>query len=250
MTLHISIQLWPARRLILDEALHDIAQLGYDSVQPYSTLFADDCPAFKRMLERHGLLSPSVHMELSDLVADLRRWTDMAHRLGATSIVIPHLGPGDRLETGDDWSRLGDGLARAAARVAGEGLRFAWANHDREFRPLPDGMRPIDLVLRGEDVDYEPVLGWLALTGQDSAAELHRYASRIRTLRLRDWDGSGWTAIGEGSVGYSKLWPQITALPRLGQVIVDEDLPRDFLAFARNSFRALAQFAGGANGEA
>ena len=238
---HISIQLWPARKLDLGDALRDIARLGYNSVQPYSTLFAADCPGFKRLLDRHELATPSVHMELSDLEADLHRWTDMAHTLGATSIVIPHLHQQDRLETADDWTRLGDALAAMAPRVAGEDLRIAWANHDREYRLLPDGRRPIDLVLTDADVDYEPVLGWLTVMEQDTAPELERYGSRIRTLRLRDWDGHRWTAIGEGSVGYQALWPRIAALPVLGQVIVDEDLPPDFLDFAQESFRAVRQ---------
>jgi sugar phosphate isomerase/epimerase len=245
LTPYISIQLWPARQLDLALALSQIAQLGYDSVQPYPPLFADDCPAFKRMLDDYALRTPSVHMELSDLESDLRRWTDTAHLLGARSIVIPHLRQGDRLDTADDWNRLGDALARTAGSIRAEGLRIAWANHDREYRLLPDGRRPIDLVLKGTDVDYEPVLGWLTRTGQDTAAELERYGSRIRTLRLRDWDGRQWTAIGKGLVGYSALWPHIAALPVLDQVIVDEDLPPDFFDFARKSFNALTEMGHG-----
>jgi sugar phosphate isomerase/epimerase len=240
---HISIQLWPARQVDLAQALSRIARLGYDSVQPYPPLFADDCPAFKRMLDDHALCTPSVHMELSDLESELRRWTDMAHLLGATSIVIPHLREGDRLDTADDWNRLGDALARTAGRVRAEGLRIAWANHDREYRLLPGGTRPIDLVLSSTDVDYEPVLGWLTRTGQDTAAELERYGSRIRTLRMRDWDGRRWTPIGEGLVGYGALWPRIAALPVLGQVIVDDDLPSDFFDFARRSFSVVIELA-------
>jgi sugar phosphate isomerase/epimerase len=163
--------------------------------------------------------------------------------LGATSIVIPHLRERDRLDTAEDWNRLGDALARTSGRVRGEGLRLAWANHDREYRLLPDGRRPIDVVLSHVGVDYEPVLGWLTMTGQDTANELGRYGPLIRTLRLRDWDGHRWTAIGQGSVGYDALWPHIAALPVLHQVIVDEDLPADFFGFARESYLALFQMA-------
>ena len=133
-------------------------------------------------------------MELSDLQNDPCRWTDIAAMLGASAITIPHLKRGEkRPQNRDEWLRLGDAIAEVADRVTGEGLRIDWANHDHEYRRLQSGERPIDLILANGNVDYELVLGWLVVAGEDVQAELKRHAKRIRILRIRDWDRKSGT---------------------------------------------------------
>lgn len=244
MTPHISIQLWPARQLELRRTLETVAGLGYDSIQAYPFWFAQDAKAFRHLVDEFGLTIPSVHMELSDVRDEPARWIEMAHVMGANSITIPHLRRTEtRPDSAEGWLHLSDALAETAARLTREGIRIGWANHDHEYRRLSSGQRPIDLILARPEVDYELVSGWLTMVGENVEDELALRADRIRTLRLRDWSRkqSSFTSIGDGDLGYDRVWPAIARLPELQQLVVDTELPQDFERFATRSLDNLRE---------
>ena len=61
-------------------------------------------------------------------------------------MIPPFVPPEEREATPDFWRRLGEDLAKGAEAAAPHGLKVAWHNHDFEYRPLPDGSRPIDHI--------------------------------------------------------------------------------------------------------
>lgn len=249
MSVLISMQLWAARKFHpLDPLFEYLAELGYEAVETYTPLFADDPRGFRRRVDAHGLRIPSLHMELSDLVEQQSRCLDAASELGAKIIIVPHLHRHDPLESATDWLKLGEDLSRVAESAQQRGFMVGWSNHAKEYVPLPDGRRPIDCVLAPSKVSYEPGLGWLARQGQDIKREFALYGPRIHALRIKDTrlDGTmaeaGWDDIGCGAIGYEALWPDIMALPNLQTIVVDHDDPTDFRRFARRSMESINQY--------
>ena len=101
---------------------------------------------------------------------------EIARQLGIEFVVAPYL---TASRTSDDGRRAGRRsgarLAQIEARLSSAGLRFAWHNHDFEFRPLADGSLPIEHLL-GDRLLWEADLAWV-----DRAAGPTR--------------GTGWSAI-------------------------------------------------------
>ena len=108
------------------------------------------------------------------------------HALGMDIVVVPYLGA---RRPADGRRRLGG--VRPAPRQGrragpGEGLRFAWHNHDFEFKVLADGSYPIEHVL----VDGRPLGGRHRL---DRAAPTpirapgsKRYAGKVPLVHVKD----------------------------------------------------------------
>lgn len=247
-TIPIAMQLWSGRFApTIERRYEELAEMGYDAVEPYTALVVDDPASYRQTLDAAGLRCPSVHFELHHLQEDHDRWFDLADTLGAKIIVVPHLRKTDRLESADDWRRLGEDLQDIAGRGADRGFVIAWGNHGIEYARLPDGSRPIEHLLAAPGVSYELVLGWLQRAGEDPASELERYGARIHSLRVSDngpagkVEDGGWADIGDGLVGYEGLWPQIAALPQLRVIVVDHPGPDDYLRFARRSIAAIRQ---------
>jgi sugar phosphate isomerase/epimerase len=103
---------------------------------------------------------------------------------GATPLAVaPWIDPDERPKDREGWSAFGRRLSCLSRRLAREGLRFAWHNHEFEFEALPDGSFGIEHAL-GEDVLIELDLGWLFRAGQDPLIWLDRYEGRLPVASL------------------------------------------------------------------
>jgi sugar phosphate isomerase/epimerase len=72
------------------------------------------------------------------------------------------------------------------------GLTFGYHNHHVEFMPV-EGVVPYDYMMERTDPDLVKIeldLGWLALAGADPVAYLRKYAGRVISCHLKDYDAS------------------------------------------------------------
>jgi sugar phosphate isomerase/epimerase len=119
-------------------------------------------------------------------------------------------------------------------------LVFAWHNHDRELRALPDGSFPIRDLL-GEHLAWEIDLGWTVVAGADPLDWLREYRGRIPALHIKDVpvpgapnDEGGQTALGDGTLGWATLWPAcVDSGSEL--MVAEHDFTADYETFARRS---------------
>ena len=133
-------------------------------------------------------------------------------------------------------------LFRSAERVATEGLRLAWHNHDFEYRPLPDGTRPIDHLLdaAGPNVGYEIDFAWVTRGGGDAVSEIKRYGKRMFAIQVKDTlplgqkAEGGWAAMGDGVIDWQSLWPLFAGTPA-DHLVVEHDEPSDWRLVASRS---------------
>ncbi len=246
----ISFQLYSARKFPpIDSQLEALAAIGYDAVEPYAGAYGDDPAVFRGKAEALGLALPSAHLPLADLDADRRRFVDVARILGLEIAVLPHVGGDARPTDAGGWKEFGARLGEHAAALAEEGIKLAWHNHDFEYAMLADGSRPIDHILAGGGVMFEPDVGWIQRAGADIAAEIGRYSKRIAAFHIKDAapDGvtvdDGWTDVGAGTIDWNGLWPTIAATGA-ALLVVEHDNPSDWRAFADNSFRYLSTLTG------
>jgi sugar phosphate isomerase/epimerase len=244
-----SIQLFSAQRFppVLDH-LPRLAALGYGNVETTEDL-CDDAPALRRALDDSGLSALSGHFSLERLDSDLDGVCRTADTLDMRLIVCPFLTEDQRPASTDDWRRFGSRLATIARQLKSRGFRFAWHNHDFEFRPLGDGSLPIQHLAADPAIHLELDVAWVAKAGMDPKPWIEGYTGRIAALHVKDiaprntpQDEGGWADVGRGALPWPRLWQAgITAGASL--MIAEHDMPSDFDRFARRSLEAMRRFA-------
>lgn len=244
MTYPIAYQLYSSRNFPpLAAQLPILKSMGYDAIEPWLPAYEADPALFRRQLDDAGLACYGFHMPLSGLVAEPSRFIDIALILGATILIPPYVPAEERENTPAYWQSLGHKLARGADAARPHGLKVAWHNHDFEYRPLPDGTRPIDHIFaESGDAWFEIDCGWIVRAGADPAAELRRYAGRIIAIQLKDTaplgtrQDDGWTATGDGIIDWASLVPLFRA-SKADHVVAEHDNPSDWQQFARRSIQ-------------
>jgi sugar phosphate isomerase/epimerase len=247
----LSIQLWSTRAAgSLAEQLEYLAGCGYTDVQPYKDLYSDPA-ALKAMLDERGLTARSGHFMFKMFETDFDRVVAAARTLGMTLVAADWLAEEERPVDRAGWEALGARLASVSRRLAGEGLKFAWHNHEFEFAQLPDGSFGIEHAL-GEEVLWEMDMGWVFKAGQDPVGWLARYAGRVPAIHVKDvaapgekLDEMNFADLGEGVMDWRRYW-QAAVEAGAELMVAEHDAPSDWRRFARVSVAAMRRLASGA----
>ncbi|MCA3552233.1 MAG: sugar phosphate isomerase/epimerase [Rhodobacter sp.] len=244
----LSYQLYASRNFPpLGATLAMLADLGYDAVEGYSALYADDAQvaALTAALGNSGLAMPTGYFGLAQIESEPDKVLAIARALGIGRIYCPYLMPDDRPTDAAGWRAFGARLQAAGRPIKAAGLGFGWHNHDFELRPLPDGQVPQDLIFDGgPDLEWEIDVAWVVRGGADPAAWIARYAPRITAAHLKDIAPAGqnagedgWADLGTGTVPWTALMAELRQTP-CDVFIVEHDNPSDHARFARRSLQA------------
>ena len=243
----LSYQLYSSRNFPpLGETLAMLADLGYDAVEGYSALYADDTQVAEltASLGKSGLAMTTGHFGLAQLEEEPGKVLAIARALGIKRIYCPYLMPADRPTDAAGWRAFGARLQAAGRPIREAGLGFGWHNHDFELRPLPDGQVPQDLVFEGgPDLEWEIDVAWVVRGGADPAAWIAKYAPRITAAHLKDIapagqnaSEDGWADLGGGTVPWRALMADLRQTP-CDIFIMEHDNPSDHARFARRSLQ-------------
>jgi sugar phosphate isomerase/epimerase len=240
----LGMQLYSGRKFPpVETQLETIARHGFTNVETFAP-FYDDVEATKQLLEPHRLSARSGHFSFAMLEGDGQRVVDVARRLGVEIVVAPYLTPAERPGTAEGWKALGARLLAIEAQLSAAGLRFAWHNHDFEFKQLPDGSMPIEHLL-GDRLQWEADLAWAVRGGADPRQWIERYRGRIPLVHVKDIapegenaDEDGWADVGAGILPWPELWRQCVAAGA-EMMIAEHDNPSDFERFVRVSAAAM-----------
>lgn len=250
----ISFQLYSARNFPPVEIhLEALAAIGFDAVEPYRGAYGDDPAGFRRKLDGFGLACPTAHIGLADLDADRAAVVATAKTLGLETVIVPAVPQDQRSQGVDGWKALGAGLAEHASALGESGLKLAWHNHDFEYVTLADGSRPIEHLLSGENVLWEPDLGWIVRGGCSIKAELEKFPGKVAAFHIKDvapegvTEDEGWTDIGSGTIDWPALWPTIAAAGS-DLLVLEHDAPSDWRGFAERSYKFLTGLIGKSKG--
>jgi sugar phosphate isomerase/epimerase len=211
----IGIQLYTVGKELQSDVrgtLRQIAAIGYTEVETagFAGLTARE---FRDELRRAGIHCHSAHMQWN--VQDLGALFDDAHALGVNFVVSSALfssGSGDG-STVDGYKKLAAKLNGIAQKTHDAGLRYAYHNHNFEFKDLGAGIIGYDILLSETDpalVQFELDCGWMIAAGSQPIEYFIKYPRSYRMLHIKDFVAG--SKIGTSLA--SGLRPQGTELGR------------------------------------
>lgn len=245
-SLRPGFQLYSARHALAEDfsgTLARLAAMGYREVE-FAGYHGQSPGMVARTLAEAGLVAPSAHVDPLLARDDPQRAIADALEAGHDWLVIAWI-PAHLRTASDDWRSWADIMNTFAEQCAAAGLRFAYHNHDFEFRPPdgePDAPLPFDLLLErcGPQVGFELDIYWYRLAGGDSAALLAAHPDRFPLCHIKDMDGRGrMVPVGEGLIDFQALLGA-PAAASIRHAYVEHDNPDDPFAFARTSLATLS----------
>jgi len=242
---HLGLQLYSVLGELgrdFDGALARVAAVGFRRVEvPSFALGARTPKDVREALDKHGLVCPSMHFALMELLGDLDSKIASARTLGARFIVCaaPWIRDVSRVKVDpnagqlaaflaviaaldlDDWRWNAHELNRLGSRIKAEGLQLAYHSHNFEFRRFGDVVA-YDELLRLTDPDLvklELDCGWIAVAGHDPVSYLTNHATRCSLLHARDFSAGFTPTTDLAMISTGQLGPATPAV--IGEGTVD-----------------------------
>ena len=219
-----ALQLYSVREQMATDrraVVAQVAALGYGAVEPFNIL--NDPEGLRAELDAAGLRACSVHAVPAGDQADAV--VRAAAALGTDTIIVPYQDPARFADSGSVAAVARD-LNEMAARIADDGLRLGYHNHDFELSSLIGGTPALEVLASQLDdgVLLEVDTYWAAVGGQDVAALLGRLGERVRYLHVKDGPvvnrDDYMTAVGAGRMPVAEI---LAACPSAEWHIVELD---------------------------
>jgi sugar phosphate isomerase/epimerase len=238
----VGIQLYTLRSVAqpdLAGTLSRLATIGYKELE-FAGYYSHSPAAVRDMLKANGLTAPSTHVGVNVIEQTPAKLFEESRIVGHQWITVPSLPSGPKT-TVDDWKRIAAQFNKAAGQVKAAGFRFAFHNHDAEFRKIGDVV-PLELLITETDpalVSYEMDIYWVVRGGGNPLDLLARYPGRFKLLHVKDSAGppdNKMVDVGAGKIDFKTIFARAKGVEHY---FVEHDQPADPLAFARASFQYL-----------
>ncbi len=243
----LTMQIYSARNFPpVEKQLETIARCGFTNVETFGP-FYENPAATRRLLDAHKLTAKSGHFSFDMCENHFIRTIETAKTIGVDIVIVPYILPQDRPSDAAGWKAIGGRLERLSERFEKQALRFAWHNHDFEFKALPDGSLPIEHIL-GDRLLLEADIAWIVRGGQDPKHFIQKYHGRMPLVHVKDIaadganaDEDGWADVGAGILPWADLWARcVQAGAEI--MVAEHDNPKDFDRFARRSADAMRSY--------
>ena len=183
-----------------------VAKMGYEVVEFYSPYY-QWTPAYAKevraLLDDLGVKCMSTHNGANVFAeGGLAKAIELNQIIGSTSIVMASAG--GKVEGADGWKGVAARLSAAAETLRPLGMTAGFHNHALEFRPLPDGTKPMDILATNtpRDMVLQLDVGTCMEAKADPVAWIQAHPGRIRSIHCKDWspdEGKGYQVLfGEG----------------------------------------------------
>lgn len=213
----IGVQLYTVRNQAekdLPKVLQQIHDIGYREVETYWNVYTHPAKELRRMIEDHGLTAPSGHFNYEGIESKL----DYAKELGVQWVVCPML-PQNMWNSLDGFKRAAEQFNHWGEQVQKMGMRFAFHNHNYEFRKFGDTTGFETLMANSDPklVSLEMDCYWITQAGRNPVEMMHKLGKRVRMLHLKDRkagfapsqqlnEAAGhFTEVGHGTID----WPSV-----------------------------------------
>jgi sugar phosphate isomerase/epimerase len=248
----IGLELYTVRDALAKDfegTLAQVAKIGYKEVEfaGYFSHVPDFSPSPQRareILNGDGLAAPAAHVPYSALAPEnWSRVIEASKALGHDYIVNPSI---DRevLKQPDGWKRAAETFNRAGEESQKAGIQFAYHNHVEEFKPLPDGMLPYDVLLSESDpklVKMEIDLGWMHEAKVDPLKYFAQYPGRFPLVHVKDFDKNDMmTEVGSGVIDWKSIFAK-SELAGIKHYFVEHDNPMLPFVSVEKSYQYLKQ---------
>lgn len=243
----LSVQLYSLRSFgTIEDQMRSVAEAGLAFVETTSDNY-DDPGRTRRAMELHGLAAPSGHVGIDRLRDRFAETAATAKSLGTRLLVLWGFPDEEHWGTRQGWTGAGRELGAMAARLADEGLSFAFHNHDWELKAVDGGGTALEALFEGaagSPLRWQPDIAWLARGGADIGALIEAHRALITAPHVKDIalpgeapDEDGWADLGHGSLDWSR-W--LAGLRACGAdlFVLEHDEPSDAARFLRRSGEA------------
>ncbi|WP_209597340.1 sugar phosphate isomerase/epimerase [Ruegeria sp. HKCCSP351] len=206
--MRVSAQLYTVRQCgDLADQLQLVAACGFSDVE--TTGLHGLTPAqMAGIIFGSGLSVRSAHFDWEEFEERFSDIVEVLNLMECRVAVMPWLAPQVRPDTAEGWRVVSVQLSKWANQLMDHGVSLAYHNHD--FDLIGEvGDTPLDLILSGGDVFWQPDIGWLVAAGLDPADAIRRHANRILSVHAKDIDPAGgtgdarWRDLGEGAVDWN-----------------------------------------------
>lgn len=210
-----------------------VAALGYQGIEGAGELLSGDVAENIKRFHALGLqvLTTSASRErlrenLDDIIAEAKALQ--------TPRATVWWGP---CETRESVLRDAELYNQAGARLASEGIKLCYHNHEHEFRTAFNGIYALDILAEHTDPDavfFELDIAWITFGGEDPVKVIQRMAHRVPAIHVKDLYGleerGQFTTVGTGVV---KVKESVQAALENGieWVVVEQDTLRNLTAF-------------------
>ncbi len=245
----VGLQLYTARSEMaksVEATLEKVAAIGYRDVE-FAGYFDRDPGALRAKLDSLALTAPSCHVGMPQVEAQWATTAAAAKALGHQWVIVASV-PGKSLASIEGLKDLAKRFNEAGARCRDAGMRFAYHNHNAEFKPVgaPTGsVMPLDVLLGETDpalVDFEMDLYWITNAGQDPLAYFKKYPGRFRLAHVKDSGGAPqheMRDVGAGVINWTAIFRE-SKQAGFQHFIVEHDQPKDVFASITASYRYLS----------
>jgi sugar phosphate isomerase/epimerase len=187
----LGVQLYTVRKEAeqdLPRVLEQIVRIGYQEVEAYGGLYTNSAQSLRHMIEGAALTVPSAHFGYNDLEGQF----NYAKELGVSWVVCSAIAP-SLWGSADGFTTAAKQFNSWGQRARDMGMRFAFHNHDYEFRPFTSGASAgktgYDVLVDQTDpslVFFEVDCYWVAQAGIDPLTLIRRLGPRLKMLHLKD----------------------------------------------------------------
>lgn len=264
----IGVQLYTVRDAMAkdpDGSLSKVAAVGYKEVElagfSYDdgkvTYFGKSPQELRAMLDHHGLVAPSTHVNFKFLSPEyFPKILEASKTLGHKYIVNPWVEEEVRNQPGG-WTKVTDTFNRVGEECHKAGFQFGYHNHWFEFLPV-DGKLPYDIILKGTDpklVKMEMDLCWVTAAGADPLKYFNEYPGRFPLVHVKDLktkpeitkggaqnfgDTVDLTEVGSGIIDWKKIFAE-SDKAGIKLYIVEHDHPKQPFESIKTSYEYLSK---------
>ncbi len=206
-----------------------VAQMGYQAVEFYAPYYDWDHAQAKQMrklLDELGIHCYSTHNNEDFFSpAKIEHARDLNLILGSRYMVQAWSDP---KPNPDDWKKVAENLNAAAARLAPDGLKVGYHNHDSEWKAV-DGKRPMDILAANTNptVMLQLDVGTCIEGGADPVAWIRSNPGRIRSIHCKDWSPKadiGYKALfGEGVADWKGIFQAAESVGGVEYYLIEQE---------------------------
>lgn len=191
--------------------LKNLADIGYKCIEGGAPEGVSDSE-YKKQLKRYGLRCIALGQGLIKLERELDDILRSAENLEVEYVVSYTTGLfGANKTKMDDALSSAEKINELGRKIHKAGFRFAWHNHDGEFRMI-DGRPGFDILLENTDPEFSTVeldWYWVIKAGFDPVEYLKKYPGRFEIGHVKDMNNNtdgGVSCVGQGIIDFAPVF--------------------------------------------
>lgn len=226
--------------------LRTLKEMGWSAVQ-ISGLRNHTKEQIAAALQETGLKTAGMHVPLDRLRGDLAEVLAEAQLFQTKDLICPFIADDLRNEAG--YRAVRRELNEIADKLAADGYRISYHNHDFELQVHIEGKTALEYMLEPSDTNAvlaEVDVYWVKKAGMDPLAFIQPYANRMPIIHLKDMSNDEhrvFAEIGTGTIDFTPIlsWGEESGIEWYA---VEQDVcpgnPLDSLQLSLNNLNKLA----------